>query len=107
MTEQSILPPDGEFLLYNTEDGITRLEVRLSGETVWLNQEQMAELFQSTKQNIGQHIRNVFKEGELQVDSVVNDFFTTAADSKQFEAAVKHVKVLERSKPTTKKTGGK
>lgn len=84
MTEPSILPPDSEFLLYTSEDGITRLEVRLSGETVWLNQAQMAELFQSTKQNIGQHIRNVFQEGELQVDSVVKDFFTTAADGKQY-----------------------
>jgi hypothetical protein len=83
MTEPSILLPDGEFLLYTSEHGVTRLEVRLSGETVWLNQAQMAKLFQSTKKNIGQHIRNFFQEGELQVGSVVKDFFTTAADGKQ------------------------
>jgi hypothetical protein len=73
-----------EFLLYQTEDGQTRVEVLMTGETVWLNQNQMADLFQTTKQNIGQHIRNVFSEGELAPDSVVKDFFTTAADDKQY-----------------------
>jgi len=74
----------GEFLLYTSEDGIAKLEVRLIDETVWLHQNQMAELFQTTKQNIGQHIRNIFAEGELIQDSVVKDFFITAADSKQY-----------------------
>jgi len=74
----------GEFLLYTTEDGAARLEVRLVDETVWLHQNQMAELFQTTKQNIGQHIRNIFAEGELIQDSVVKDFFITAADGKQY-----------------------
>lgn len=55
----------------------------MAGETVWLNQSQMADLFLTTKQNIGQHIRNVFAEGELAPESVVKDFFTTAADGKQ------------------------
>ena len=71
-------------LLYQTDDGTTRVEVRMAGETVWLNQAQMADLFQSTKQNVGQHIRNVFAEGELAPESVVKDFFTTAADGKQY-----------------------
>ncbi|QLI82648.1 virulence RhuM family protein [Chitinibacter fontanus] len=84
MVDLTILPPEGEFLLYTTEDGETRLEVRLNGETVWLNQAQMAELFQTSKQNVGQHIRNVFNEGELQSDSVVKDFFTTASDGKNY-----------------------
>lgn len=52
-------------LRYQTDDGTTRVEVRMAGETVWLNQNQMADLFQTTKQNVGQHIRNVFAEGEL------------------------------------------
>jgi len=73
-----------DVLLYQTDDGTTRVEVRLAGETVWLNQNQMADLFLTTKQNVGQHIRNVFAEGELAPESVVKDFFTTAADGKQY-----------------------
>lgn len=73
-----------DVLLYQTDDGTTRVEVRVAGETVWLNQNQMADLFQTTKQNVGQHIRNVFAEGELAAESVVKDFFTTAADGKQY-----------------------
>lgn len=73
-----------EVLLFQTDDGTTRVEVRMAGETVWLNQNQMADLFLTTKQNIGQHIRNVFAEGELAPESVVKDFFTTAADGKQY-----------------------
>lgn len=75
---------NSEVLLYQTDDGAPRVEVRMEGETVWLNQNQMAELFLSTKQNVGQHIRNVFAEGELAPEPVVKDFFTTAADGKQY-----------------------
>ena len=60
----------GEFLLYQTEDGRSQVEVRLEQDTVWLTQAQMAELFQSTKQNISLHIRNIFAEGELQPTAV-------------------------------------
>lgn len=74
-----------QVLLYKTDDGTTRVEVRMEGETVWLNQAQMADLFLTTKQNIGQHIRNVFAEGELAPEPVVKDFFTTAADGKQWK----------------------
>src|ERR1019366_10253044 len=73
-----------ELILYQTEDGRTRLEVRLEGETVWLTQAQMAELFQTTIPNVSMHIRNVFAEGELQADSVVKEFLTTAADGKNY-----------------------
>ncbi len=76
--------PETQVLLYQTDDGTTRVEVRMAGETVWLNQNQMADLFLTTKQNVGQHIRNVFAEGELAPESVVKDFFTTAADGKQY-----------------------
>ena len=82
MKKKTITSP--EFLLYQTEDGQTRVEVRMTDETVWLHQNQMADLFQTTKQNVGQHIRNVFAEGELEAESVVKDFFTTAADGKQY-----------------------
>ena len=81
-TKQPVTPE--EVLLYQTDDGTTRVEVRMAGETVWLNQNQMADLFLTTKQNVGQHIRNVFAEGELASESVVKDFFTTAADGKQY-----------------------
>ena len=73
-----------ELVLYQTEDGTTRVEVRLENETVWLTQNQMAELFQTTKQNVGSHIQNLFTEGELREDSVVKEFFTTAADGKNY-----------------------
>ena len=76
--------PPGEIILYQTEDGETKLEVRLEGETVWLTQQQLATLLQTTKQNIGQHLRNIFDEGELDENSVVKNFFTTAPDGKEY-----------------------
>ena len=77
-------PCDSEVLLYQTDDGATRVEVRIAGETAWLNQNQMADLFLTTKQNAGQHIRNAFADGELVPESVIKDFFTTIADGKQY-----------------------
>ena len=59
----------GEILLYQTEDGLARLEVRLEGETVWLTQKQMAELFQKDVRTINEHIQNIFEEGELESGS--------------------------------------
>jgi len=79
------LPAKGEFLLYQTDDGQVKIDVRLEDETIWLTQQMMADLFQTTKQNIGQHLKNVFDEGELVQDSVVKKFFTTAADGKQYK----------------------
>lgn len=76
-----------EIILYQTEDHRTRIEVRLENETVWLTQSQMAELFQTSVPNVSMHIRNVLKEGELQVDSVVKNFLTTAADGKNYQVA--------------------
>jgi hypothetical protein len=70
------------------EDGRTKLEVRLENETVWLTQAHIAELFQTTIPNISMHLRNVFAEGELQADSVIKEFLTTAADGKNY--ATKH-----------------
>ena len=78
------LPSKGQFLVYPAEDGQTKIEVRLENETVWLTQQHMAELFQTSKQNVGQHLKNIFEEGELAEDSVVNNFFTTAADGKEY-----------------------
>jgi len=73
-----------EFIIYQTEDGQTRLEVRLQDETVWLTQKLMAALFQTSVPNVSMHIRNVFAEGELQAGSVIKEFLTTAADGKSY-----------------------
>jgi hypothetical protein len=73
-----------EIVLYQTEDGRTRLEVKLENETVWLTQGQMAELFQTTIPNVSMHIRNLFSDGELKPDSVVKESLTTAADGKSY-----------------------
>ena len=81
------LPTKGEFLVYKTDDGRVKLEVRLENETVWLTQQLMADLFQTTKQNIGQHLKKIFDEGELDQESVVKKFFTTAADGKRYSTS--------------------
>ncbi|HEX9971010.1 MAG TPA: virulence RhuM family protein [bacterium] len=75
---------NSQIILYQTEAGQTKIEVRLQDETVWLTQKLMAELFQTTKQNISLHINNIFAERELDENSVVKDFLTTAADGKNY-----------------------
>jgi hypothetical protein len=87
MTDQisSARTPGGEFLFYQTDDGQTRLQVRFAGETVWLTQKLMAELFQKDVRTINEHIQNVFEEGELSPDSVVRKFRITAADGKTYD----------------------
>lgn len=75
MSSQEKMPQD-EVLLYQTEDGTTRIDVRFQDETVWLTQAQMAELFQTTKQNISLHAKNVFDEGELQEKGTVKESLT-------------------------------
>ena len=75
---------DSEILMYQTEDGQTKIDVRMEDETVWLTQSQMAELFQTTKQNVSLHINNCFKEGELDKNSVVKEYLTTALDGKAY-----------------------
>ncbi|MBW8325600.1 MAG: virulence RhuM family protein [Prolixibacteraceae bacterium] len=75
---------DSQIIIYQTEDGNTQIDVRLENDTVWLNQAQMVELFQTSKQNISLHVINIFKEGELREDSVVKEYLTTAADGKKY-----------------------
>ncbi|MDK3155729.1 hypothetical protein QPK87_03930 [Kamptonema cortianum] len=74
--------PDSDLILYLTEDGRTRLQVRLEGETVWLSLNQIGDLFQRDKSVISRHIKNIFEEGELVRDSVVAESATTAATGK-------------------------
>ena len=69
-----------QFLIYQTADGKVRIETQFKDETVWLSQKQIGELFQKSKATISEHIKNIFSEGELQENSVVRDFRTTAND---------------------------
>ncbi len=71
-------------LIYQAADGRIKIAAQVSAQTLWLTQQQMAELFQTTKQNISLHLKNVFDEGEIPEDSVVKDFLTTAADGKNY-----------------------
>src|SRR5882757_5026793 len=68
--------PGGQFLVYQTQDGKLKIDVRFEGETVWLTQQQMAELFQTTKQNVSLHIQNVYEEMELQRLPTVKESLT-------------------------------
>jgi len=76
--------PQSQIIIYKTTTGETKIDVRFDGETVWLTQNALADLLQTTKQNISQHIKNIFEEGELQQGSVVKDFLTTATDGKDY-----------------------
>lgn len=86
--------PQSPVLLYQTSDGATRLEVRMEDETVWLSQNQMAELFQTSIPNVSMHIRNVFAEGELQPASVVKEFLIAAADGKNYQTKFYNLDVI-------------
>lgn len=72
-----------QIIIYKTEDGQTKIDVRFENETVWLTQNALAELFQTTKQNIGQHIKNILEEGELLENSTVKNFFTVQKEGKR------------------------
>ena len=74
---------DDAVLLYQTEDGKTRLEVQLQGETVWLTQKQMADLFQKDVRTISEHIRNVYEEGELAPESTLRNFRMVQSEGKR------------------------
>ncbi len=85
MAKNELAPKGGEILIYQTEGGQTKLEVQLEGETLWLNQADLARLYQTTKQNISLHIKNIYNDGELDRDSVVKEYLTTAADGKRYK----------------------
>ena len=83
-----------ELVVFETEDNKVRLEVSVEDETVWLTQAQMTQLFETSKQNVSLHINNCFKEGELDKDSVVKDFLTTAADGKKYKTKYYNLDVI-------------
>ncbi len=86
--------PKSEIILYQTEDGRTRIQCRLESETIWLTQKLMAELFQKDVRTINEHIQNVFAEGELPPDSVIRKFRITAADGKAYETQHYNLEVV-------------
>lgn len=73
----------GQFLLYQTPDGVSKIEVKLQDDTVWLSLDQMAELFQRNKSTISRHIKNVLEEGELLADSTIANFATVQNEGKR------------------------
>jgi hypothetical protein len=87
-------PSSGQFLVYQTQDGKLKIDVRFEGETVWLTQQHMADLFQTTKQNVSLHIQNIFAEGELPQDSVVKESLTTATDGKNYSTKFYNLDVI-------------
>lgn len=82
-----------EIILYQPDE-MVKLEVRMSEETVWLTQQQMSILFETSKQNISLHINNIFKERELDKDSVVKEYLTTAADGKNYRTQIYNLDVI-------------
>jgi hypothetical protein len=85
---------ESSILIYQTEDGATKIETRLEGETVWLTQAQLAELFQKSRVTITEHIGNIFKEGELEEPSVSRKFRHTAPDGKSYETTFYNLDVI-------------
>ena len=97
MNENTQIPlassQDNEIILYQPDSTVI-LEVRLENETVWLTQQQMTELFQTSKQNISLHVNNIFKEGELDINSVEKDSLTTASDGKKYKTKYYNLDVI-------------
>ena len=86
--------PKNSILIYTTKDGLTKIDTTFDGDTVWLSIDQMAELFQRDKSTISRHIKNIFAEGELERDSVVAKFATTAADGKTYQVEFYNLDVI-------------
>ena len=94
MIQDKTPPEPAEILLYQTEDGQTRLEVAFRGDTCWLSLNRLAELFQRDKSVISRHIKNIFDEGELIRESVVAKFATTAVDGKTYQVDYYNLDVI-------------
>lgn len=75
---------NNNIIVYQTEDGSLHIDVRLEDDTVWLTQQQMAELYQTSKSNVSEHIKHIFEDGELDENAVVRNFRTTASDGKKY-----------------------
>ena len=78
---------NSNIIIYQSENGKTHIEVKLEGNTVWLTQQQMCDLYQTSKSNVSEHIKHIFEDGELNENSVVRKFRTTASDGKSYNVA--------------------
>ena len=85
---------NSEIVMYQTEDGLTKIETTFDNDTVWLSIDQMAELFQRDRSVIGKHVRNIFKEGELERNSVWAKFAYTASDGKEYQVDYYNLDVI-------------
>ncbi|MDM7483354.1 MAG: virulence RhuM family protein [Halomonas sp.] len=83
-----------ELILYTTDDGRTQLHLRVEGDSIWLSQLEIAELFQTTKQNVSLHAKNIFEDKELRQDSVVKESLTTAADGKNYRTKLYNLDLI-------------
>lgn len=93
MSEEN-LPTQSQILFYQTEDGRQRIEVHLEDETVWLSQKLLAELFQTTLQNINIHLKNIFNEGEISPKSVIKESLITASDGKKYRTQLYRLEAI-------------
>ena len=84
----------GELILYRTEDGKTAIQLRAVDGTVWLTQAEIAALFDTTKQNVSLHLKNITAEGELTEAAVVKESLTTAADGKAYSTLLYHLDAI-------------
>ena len=94
VNNQDTMKQKSHMIIYKTEDGLTKIETTFDEDTVWLSIDQMAELFQRDKSTISRHIKNIFTEGELQRDSVVANFATTASDGKNYQVDYYNLDVI-------------
>ena len=78
---------NSNIIIYQSENGKTHVEVKLEENTVWLTQQKMCDLYQTTKSNVREHIKHIFEDGELNENSVVRKFRTTASDGKSYNVA--------------------
>ena len=76
---------NSEILIYQSENGMAKIDVKIVDETVWLTQAQLCELYQTSKSNVSEHIKHIFEEGELDQESVVRKFRTTGTDGKNYD----------------------
>lgn len=85
---------NNQIIIYNSQDGQTKVEVKLSDETVWLSQKQMAQLFDKDVRTINEHVKNVFSDGELEENSVIRKFRITASDGKMYDTSFYNLDVI-------------
>ena len=92
---------DNKIIIYTSIDGQTKIDVRIEDETLWLTQAQMCELYHTSKSNVSEHIKHIFEEGELDEDSVVRKFRTTASDGKSYNTTFYNLDMIQTMGDTT------